>query len=79
MCSPQDLPLLNPACYLRSIGSRAVYIMFRITLLNTLVVMDSNVIPLQFLQMLMFPFFGSLTIISRSSSRRIFLLLPIFP
>ena len=65
MCSPQNLPFLNPACSLatlRSIGSRAVYILFRITLLNTLVVMDSNVIPLQFLQRLRFPFFGSLTI-----------------
>ena len=60
--SPQDLPFLNPACSLRSIGSRAVDILFRITLLNTLLVMDSSVIPLQFLQRLRFPFFGSLTI-----------------
>ena len=36
MCSPQDLPFLNPACSLRSIWSRAVNIMFRIALLNTL-------------------------------------------
>ena len=36
--------------------------MFRITLLNTLLVMDSSVIPLQLLQRLRFPFFGSLTI-----------------
>ena len=36
MCSPQDLPLLNPAWSLRSIGSRAVDILFRISLLNTL-------------------------------------------
>ena len=62
MCSPQDLPFLNPACSLRSIGSRAVEILFRITLLNTLLVMDNSVIPLQFLQRLRFPFFGSLTI-----------------
>ena len=62
MCSPQDLPFLNPACSLRSIGSRAVDILFRITLLNTLLVMDNSVIPLQFLQRLRFPFFGSLTI-----------------
>ena len=62
MCSPQYLPFLNPVCSLRSIGSRAVDILFRITLLNTLLVMDSNVIPLQFLQRLRFPFFGSLTI-----------------
>ena len=41
MCSPQYLPFLNPACSLRSIGSRAVDILFRITLLNTLLVMDS--------------------------------------
>ena len=64
MCSPQELPFLNPACSLRSIGSRAAYILFRITLLNTLLVMDSSVIPLQFLQRLSFPFFGSLTMIS---------------
>ena len=62
MCSPQDLPFLNPACSFRSIGSRAVDILFRITLRNTLLVMDRSVIPLQFLQRLMFPFFGSLTI-----------------
>ena len=62
MCSPQDLPFLNPACSLRSIGSRVVYILFRITLMNTLLVMDSSVIPLQFLQRLRFPFFGSITI-----------------
>ena len=62
LCSPQDLPFLNPACSLRSIGSRAVDILFRITLLNTLLVMDNSVIPLQFLQRLRFPFFGSLTI-----------------
>ena len=62
MCSSQDLPFLNPVCYLRSIGSRAVYILFRITLLNNLLVVDSNVIPLQCLHTLRFPFFGSLTI-----------------
>ena len=62
MCFPQDLPFLDPACSLRSIGSRAVAILFRITLLNTLLVMDSSVIPLQFLQGLRFPFFDSLTI-----------------
>ena len=45
MCSPQDLPFLNPACSLRSIGSRAVDILFRITLLNTLLVTDNSVIP----------------------------------
>ena len=59
MCSTQYLPFLNPACSLRSIGSRAVEILFRITLLNTLLVMDNSVIPLQFLQRLRFPFFGS--------------------
>ena len=47
---------------LRSIGSRAVDILFKITLLNTLLVMDSSVIPLQFLQRLRFPLFGSLAI-----------------
>ena len=52
MCSPQDLPFLNPAYSLRSIGSRAVDILFRITLLNTLLVMDNSVIPLQFSQRL---------------------------
>ena len=62
MCSSQDLPFLNPAYSLRSIGSRAVDILFRITLLNTLLVMYSSVIPLQFLQRLIFNFFGSLTI-----------------
>ena len=62
MCSPQDLPFLNPACSLRSIGLRAVDILSRITLQNTLLVMDNSVIPLQFLQRLRFPFFGSLTI-----------------
>ena len=62
MCSPQYLPFLNPACSLRSIGSRAVDILFRITLLNTLLVMDNSVIPLQFLQRFRFHFFGSLTI-----------------
>ena len=62
MCSPQDLPFLNPACSLGSIGSRAVEILFRITLLNTLLVMANSVIPLQFLQRLRFPFFGSFTI-----------------
>ena len=62
LCSPQDLPFLNPACSLRSIGSMAVYIMFRITLLNTLLVMDSSVIPLQFMQRPRFPFSDSLTI-----------------
>ncbi len=62
MCSPQDIPFLNSAGSLRRIGSRAVDILFRITLLNTLLVMDSSVIPLQFLQRLRFPFFGSLTI-----------------
>ena len=49
MCSPQDLPFLNPACSLRSIGSRAVDILFRITLLNTLPGDGQySVIPLQF-------------------------------
>ena len=54
MCSPQDIPLLNPACSLRSIGSKAVDILFRITLLNTLLVINSSVIPLQFVQRLRF-------------------------
>ena len=62
MCSQQYLPFLNPACSLRSIGSKAVDILFRITLLNTLLVMDSSVIHLQFWQRLRFPFFCSLTI-----------------
>ena len=62
MCSPQDHPFLNSAGSLRRIGSRAVDILFRITLLKTLLVMDSSVIPLQFLQRLWFPFFGSLKI-----------------
>ena len=62
MCSPQDLPFLNSAGSLRRIGSRAVDILFRITLLNTLLVMDSSVNPLQVLQILWFPFFGSLKI-----------------
>ena len=63
MCSPQDLPFLNPAwVFLRSIGSRAVDILFRITLLNTLLVMDSSVIPLQFLQRLIFACLAVLTI-----------------
>ena len=62
MCSPQDLPFLNPACSLCSIGSRAVDILFMITLLNTLLVIENSVIPLQFLQRLGFPFFDSLTI-----------------
>ena len=61
MCSPQDLPFLNQACSLRSIGLRAVEILFRITLLNTLLVMDNSVIPLQFVQRLRFSFVGSLT------------------
>ena len=60
MCSSQDLPFLNPACSLRSIGSRAVDILFRITLLNTLLVIDSDHSPI--LQRLRFPFFCSLTI-----------------
>ena len=59
MCSPQDLPFLNPACSLRSIGSRAVEILFRITLLNTLLVMDNSVIHLQV---------GGSMLTSRSSS-----------
>ena len=46
MCSPQDLPFLNPACSLRSIGSRAVDILFRITLLNTSLVMDADHSPI---------------------------------
>ena len=45
MCSPQDIPFLNPACSLRSIGSRDVDILFRITLLNILLVMDSKCDP----------------------------------
>ena len=49
MCSPQDIPFMIPACSLRSIGSRVVDILFMITLLNTLLVMKSSVIPLQFL------------------------------
>ena len=36
--------------------------MFRITLLKTLLVMDSSVIPIQFSQRRMFPFFDSLKI-----------------
>ena len=60
--SPQDLPFLNTACSLRNIGSRVVDILFRVTLLNTLLVMDSNVIHLQFLQKLRFPLFGFLTL-----------------
>ena len=48
MCSPQDIPFLNSAGSLRRIGARAVDILFRITLLNTLLVMDSSVIPLHF-------------------------------
>ena len=62
MCSPQDLPFLTPACSLRCIESRAVDILFWITLLNTLLVMNISVIPLQFLLRLTFPFFDSLTI-----------------
>ena len=62
MCYPQDLPFQNPACSLRSIGSRAGDVLFSITLLNTLLVMDNSVIPLQCLQRLMFPCFDSLTI-----------------
>ena len=42
---------------LRSIGSKVVGIMFRITLLKTLLVMDSSAIPIQFSQRRMFPFF----------------------
>ena len=41
-------PFLNMACPLRSIGSRIVNILFRITLWKTLLVMDSTLIPLQF-------------------------------
>ena len=52
MCSLQDLPFQNPACSLRTIGSKAVDILFRITLLNTLLVADNSLIPLQFLQRL---------------------------
>ena len=44
MCSPQDLPFLNPACSLRSIGSRAVEILFRITPARSLRSADSNLI-----------------------------------
>ena len=47
---------------LHNIGSKAVGILFWITLLNTLLVMDSSVIPLQCLPRLRFPYFGSLTI-----------------
>ena len=42
MCSPQDLHFLNSACSLRSIGSRAVDILFRITLMNNLLVCDPS-------------------------------------
>ena len=62
MCSTQGLPFLNPACSLRRIRSSAVDILFRITLLNTLLVMYSSVIHLQLLQRLRFNFFGSFTI-----------------
>ena len=62
MNSPQYLPFLNPACSLRSIGARAIGILFKISLLNTLLVMGSNGIPLQCLQRPRFPFVGSLTI-----------------
>ena len=62
MWSPQDFPFLKPACSLRNSGSRASEILSRITLLKTLLVIDNRVIPLQFLQRLRSPFFGSLTI-----------------
>ena len=43
-------PFPNLACLLGSIGLRVVYILFRITLLNILLLMDSTLIPLHFLQ-----------------------------
>ena len=62
MWSPHDFPFLKPACSLRNSGSRASEILSRITLLKTLLVIDNRVTPLQFLQRLRSPFFGSLTI-----------------
>ena len=62
MWSPQDFPFLKPARSLRNSGSKSSEILSRITLLKTLLVIDNRVIPLQFLQRLRSPFFGSLTI-----------------
>ena len=60
--SPQDLPFRKPARSLRISGSMAAEILSRITLLKTLLVTDSRVIPLQLLHILRSPFFGNLTI-----------------
>ena len=55
-------PFLNMACPLRSIGSRIVNSLFRITLLKNLLVMDSTLIPLQLFAEVRFSLFGSITI-----------------
>ena len=60
MCSPKYIPFMNPPCSLRNIRSYDVYILFKMTMLKTLLVMDSSVIPLQFfLQRLRCTLFGS--------------------
>ena len=60
--SLQDLPFRKPAYSLCISGSMAVEILSRITLLKTVLVTDSRVIPLQLMHIPRSPFFGNLTI-----------------
>ena len=59
--SAQDFPFLNPACSSRNLLSTCTFILSSIIILSTWLGMDSGVIPLQFLQKLVPPLFGSFT------------------
>ena len=59
MASVQERPGLKPYCSCLRILSTALFNLFRTTMHRTLLGIDSNVIPLQFEQLLRSPFFGS--------------------
>ena len=60
--SAHDLPLRNPACSLRGIGSTMSLILFKMTLQWTLLVMARRILPLQLSVSVRSPFLGRFTI-----------------
>ena len=74
MWSNHDLTLLKPACSWCSSVSTAAVMRWRMMRQNTLLVMESSVMPVQLLHLDKFLFFGSLMIVPLLLSSNITLL-----
>ena len=67
MWSMHDFPILTPACSWRRSLSTAVVMRWRLMRQNTMLVMNSSVMPLQLLHSDRFPSFWSLMIVPSPS------------